>query len=214
MTKIIEHKLNGSNYLESIDKDDHLTCDPPTGNTKQAWLREDAHLFLQLWNSIQKKQDKPLTSYFMKFERTQQEQMAVMSFLASLPPEYHTAKSQILSSPEISSLHDTFTRVLCIESSQSLHPTGSALVRNRGENNGNRGYQHNGNTSNNHELGGVVCYYCQEPGHTKRMRWKLQNKPQQTQMDIKLPPIKTQYPEVERLSEGESAQSAAEYPIT
>ena len=27
--------------------------------------------------------------------------------------------------------------------------------------------------------------------------------------DIKLPPIKTQYPEVERLSEGEPAQSAS-----
>ncbi|XP_057992517.1 anaphase-promoting complex subunit 4 isoform X2 [Hevea brasiliensis] len=62
MTMITEHKLNGSNYLEwsktirvylrSIDKDDHLTKDPPTDDTRQTWLREDARLFLQFRNSI------------------------------------------------------------------------------------------------------------------------------------------------------------------
>ncbi|EOY09553.1 Uncharacterized protein TCM_024961 [Theobroma cacao] len=45
MTKITEHKLDGSNYLDwsktvrlylrSIDKDDHITNDPPTDNTRQ-----------------------------------------------------------------------------------------------------------------------------------------------------------------------------------
>ena len=63
MTKITKYKLNGSNYLDwsktvriylrSIDKDDHLTSDPPTDDTRQMWLREDACLFLQLRNSIQ-----------------------------------------------------------------------------------------------------------------------------------------------------------------
>ena len=63
MTKITEYKLNSSNYLDwsktvciylrSIGKDDHLTSDPPTDDTRQMWLREDAHLFLQLRNSIQ-----------------------------------------------------------------------------------------------------------------------------------------------------------------
>ena len=63
MSKITEHKLNGSNYLDwsktvrlylrSIDKDDHLTEDPPTDDSsKQTWLREDARLFLQIRNSI------------------------------------------------------------------------------------------------------------------------------------------------------------------
>ncbi len=74
------------------------------------------------------KQDKSLTAYFMELERVyeelnvllpfipnakvqqaQREQMAVMNFLAGLLSEYETAKSQILSSSEISSLHDTFT---------------------------------------------------------------------------------------------------------
>lgn len=45
MSKIIEHKLNGSNYLEwsktirvylrSVEKDDHLVQDPPTDGTKK-----------------------------------------------------------------------------------------------------------------------------------------------------------------------------------
>ena len=69
------------------------------------------------------KQDRSLTTHFMEFKKTyeelnmllpfsadikvqqtQREQMAVMSFLASLPSEFDTAKSQILSSPEIYSL--------------------------------------------------------------------------------------------------------------
>lgn len=61
-TKITKHKLKRPNYLEwsqkirtylrSIEKDDHLTEDPPTDNIRQAWLRDDAHLFLQITNSI------------------------------------------------------------------------------------------------------------------------------------------------------------------
>ena len=62
MSKITEQKLNGSNYiawsktvrvyLRSIEKDDHLTNDPPTDTTRQTWLRDDARIFLQLRNSI------------------------------------------------------------------------------------------------------------------------------------------------------------------
>lgn len=181
MSKITDHKLNGSNYMDwsktvhlylrSIDKADHLTKDPPTDNTKGVWLREDARLFLQIRNSIDgevislvnhcefvkelmdyldflysekenltriyevcksfyraDKQDQSLTAYFMSFKRTyeelnmllpfspdvkvqqqQREQMVVMSFLAGLSPDFETAKSQVLSSSEISSLHDVFS---------------------------------------------------------------------------------------------------------
>ncbi|KAB2012089.1 hypothetical protein ES319_D09G064600v1, partial [Gossypium barbadense] len=62
LSKIMEHKLNGTNYfnwskifqiyLRSIDKDVHLTNDPPINEKKQVWLRDDAKLFLQIWNSI------------------------------------------------------------------------------------------------------------------------------------------------------------------
>ena len=165
MTKITEHKLNGSNfldwsktiriYLRSIAMDDHLTKDPPTDETRRDWMRDDARLFLQIRNSIHsevislinhcefvkelmeyleflysgkgnisriydvckafyraEKNDRTLTSYFMDFKRVyeelnvlmpfstdvktqqaQREQMAVMSFLASLPSEFETAKS-------------------------------------------------------------------------------------------------------------------------
>ena len=69
------------------------------------------------------KQDRSLTAHFMEFKKTyeelnmllpfsvdikvqqtQREQMAIMSFLSSLPSEFDTAKSQIFSSLEISSL--------------------------------------------------------------------------------------------------------------
>ena len=62
LSKITDHKLSGSNYLDwsktirlflrSIDKDDHLTDTAPSNESKQAWLREDARLFLQIRNSI------------------------------------------------------------------------------------------------------------------------------------------------------------------
>lgn len=53
--------------------------------------------------------------------------MVVMSFLAGLPSEFETAKSQILSTPEISLLEEVFSRVLDTENSTSAHPN-SALV--------------------------------------------------------------------------------------
>ena len=40
----------------------------------------------------------------IKVQQTQRDQIAVMSFLASRPSEFDTAKSHILSTPEISSL--------------------------------------------------------------------------------------------------------------
>lgn len=62
MTKIAEHELSGSNYLEwsktiqiylrGINKDSHLTSDPQCDDTKQAWLQEDVCLFVQIRNSI------------------------------------------------------------------------------------------------------------------------------------------------------------------
>ncbi|WRX19899.1 Reverse transcriptase [Theobroma cacao] len=113
--------------------------------------------------------------------------MAVMSFLAGLPPELETVKSQILSGFEISSLHDTFTRVLRTESSSfTLAQTNnSAFVSRQNNRSGNRG----GGTGNrnrdvdsrNQESGGIVCYYCHESGHTKRFCRKLHNKSQRGQ---------------------------------
>ena len=69
------------------------------------------------------KQDKSLTAHFMEFKKTyeelnmllpfstnikvqqtQRDQIEVMSFLASLSSKFDTTKSQILSSPKISSL--------------------------------------------------------------------------------------------------------------
>ncbi|KAK3025395.1 hypothetical protein RJ639_044650 [Escallonia herrerae] len=259
LSKIAENKLNGTNYLDwsktvriyirSIDKDDHLSSDPPTDDTKQLWLREDARLILQIRNSIDseivglinhcefvkelmdyleflysgkgnisriydvcrafyrpEKETKTLTAFFMDFKKTyeelnmlppfskdikvqqaQREQMAVMSFLGALPPEFDTAKSQILSGTDITSLQEVFSRVLRTESTSS-NQQSSVLVANIGRGseagrmNNNRGDRgsgdrggHNGGTSE------IVCYYCKEPGHTKCYCKKLQNRNQRAQ---------------------------------
>ena len=97
-----------------------------------------------------KKQDRSLMAYFMDYKKTyeelnmllpfnqdgkiyeaQWEQMVVMGFLTGLPSEYDSAKSQILSSLEISSFQDTFSKILRKEnSSPTLSPAqiSSALV--------------------------------------------------------------------------------------
>ncbi|KAK3028106.1 hypothetical protein RJ639_039800 [Escallonia herrerae] len=259
LSKIAENKLNGTNYLDwsktvriyirSIDKDDHLSSDPPTDDTKRLWLREDARLILQIRDSIDseivglinhcefvkelmdyleflysgkgnisriydvcrafyrpEKETKTLTAFFMDFKKTyeelnmllpfskdikvqqaQREQMAVMSFLGALPPEFDTAKSQILSGTDITSLQEVFSRVLRTESTSS-NQQSSVLVANIGRGseagrmNNNRGDRgsgdrggHNGGTSE------IVCYYCKESGHTKRYCKKLQNRNQRAQ---------------------------------
>ncbi|KAG8633424.1 hypothetical protein MANES_18G104116v8 [Manihot esculenta] len=105
--------------------------------------------------------------------------MAVMSFLAGLPPEFETAKSQVLSDSEISSLHDVFTRILRTESPIPSHPTSALVSRNdsgkqnnrggqRGGFNGGKRSQHFGETGSTSDSGGIICYYCSEPGHTKK----------------------------------------------
>ena len=89
-----------------------------------------------------KKQDQSLTYFFMEYKKiheelnmlmlfspnvkvqqSQREQMAVMGILAALPSEYDSAKAQILSSPKISSLQETFSRILRTEVSSSSSPT-------------------------------------------------------------------------------------------
>ena len=48
----------------------------------------------------------------VKVQQDQREKMAVMGFLAALPFEYENVKTQILSSLEISSFQETFSRIL------------------------------------------------------------------------------------------------------
>ena len=114
--------------------------------------------------------------------------MAVIGFLAALPSEYDSGKAQILSSPEISSLQETFSRILHTEVSSSSSPTpvstqtSSALIgqtielkrrrnRNSGPDDNTRGPG----------SGGVVCYYCYKPGHVIRDCKKRQNRNQKFQ---------------------------------
>ena len=62
MFKITEEKLTGPKYsnwsktirlyLRGIRMDSHLDKDPPTDDSKERWLEDDARLFLQIHNSI------------------------------------------------------------------------------------------------------------------------------------------------------------------
>lgn len=51
MTRINEHKLDSFGFT-CRDKNDYLMRDPSNYDTRQVWLRGNAHLFLRLQNSI------------------------------------------------------------------------------------------------------------------------------------------------------------------
>ena len=226
----------------------HLDKDPPTNNSKERWLEDDACLFLQIHNSIDgkvltlinhyeyvkelmkylefvyygkgniscifdvcrafiytKKQDGSLMELFMDYKKTyeelntllpfspnvkvqqaQWENMAVIDFLAALPSEYDSVKAQILSSPEISSFQETFSRILRTETSSSTPPSAeksNALVhRNIGESEKQQ-YRNSGPGDNSRGTSsrGVVCYYCHKPGHEIRDCKKRQSRNQRLQ---------------------------------
>ena len=62
MSKIMKDKLTGPNYLDlsktirlylrSIRMGSHFDKDPLIDDSKDRWLKDDAHLFLQIRNSI------------------------------------------------------------------------------------------------------------------------------------------------------------------
>eukprot|EP00261_Vitis_vinifera_P035581 XP_019076824.1 PREDICTED: uncharacterized protein LOC109122933 [Vitis vinifera] len=158
-----------------------------------------------VWNAFHcpKKGAKSLTAYFMDFKKVyeelnalmpfspdvrvqqaQKEQMVVMSFLSGLPSEFETAKSHILSSSDIGSLQEVFSRVLRTENVPSSQHTnvlaakgGNAenarRVNNKG---GNRAFENRGNDSST-----IVRFYCHEAGHAKKNCKKLQNRNRRNQ---------------------------------
>ncbi|GAV83563.1 UBN2_3 domain-containing protein, partial [Cephalotus follicularis] len=92
------------------------------------------------------RQERSLTQYFADFKRMykelnsplpitadvkqmqgQREQLAVISFLGGLGPEYESIQSQILGGMEVASLADTFSRVLRVscETTQDFHVHGN-----------------------------------------------------------------------------------------
>lgn len=159
------------------------------------------------------KQDMSLTEYFMDFkwvyeeldspfpfstdvktQQSQREQMAVMSFLVGLPPEFDAARTKILSSPEITTLCDTFTRILRSEGSRSAPIVIRALVSRGTSNEAGRGSRDSRGSCKNTGFQGSwsgcglgrnsghnkpICYYCDEPDHIRCTCWNLHGKPQQ-----------------------------------
>ena len=109
----------------------------------------------------------------VKVQQDQREKMAVMGFLATLPSGYESVKAQILSSPEILSFQETFSRIMYTETSSSIPPSAqmsSTLVgRNVGESEKQQ-YINSGPSGNSRGTSsrGVVCCYCHKPGHVIR----------------------------------------------
>ena len=146
------------------------------------------------------KQDRSLTKFFMDYKKTyeklkmllpfspdvkvqqdQWENMAVMGFLPTLPSEYDSVKKQILSSPEVSSFKETFSRILHTKVSPPVLPStqmSSALVRRNSSESGKPQYRNSGPRGNTRgpNSRGVVCYYCHKPKHVIRDCKKLKNR--------------------------------------
>ncbi|XP_049394589.1 uncharacterized protein LOC125858849 [Solanum stenotomum] len=163
LSKITDNKLNGSNYLDwsrkirvylhSVEKDDHLIQDPPTDDTKKTWLRADATLLLQIINSI----DNEVVDLVNHCEFLK-ELMDYLEYLYSgkgLPSEFETAKSHILSSSEISSLKDFFSRVFLTESTLSNQQTNVLVAKGGGGRNNAGRWNNNdaGRWNNNNDAG-------------------------------------------------------------
>ena len=113
----------------------------------------------------------------IKVQQTQREQMAVMGFLASLPSEFDTTKSQILSSFEISSLQETFNWLLRTKSFPSIQMSNALVSKNSNYEPVKQQTKSSGSALEppGQSSRGVVCYYCHKPGHTRRECRKLLN---------------------------------------
>ena len=143
------------------------------------------------------KQDKSLTAHFIEFKKTyeelnmlfpfsadikvqqtQRDQIAITSFLASLPSEFDTVKSQILSSLEISSRQEIFSRLLRSKISPSIQMSNALVSKNSNYEPVKQQTKSSGSTLK--PLGqsskGVVCYYCHKPGHARQECRKLLNR--------------------------------------
>ena len=101
----------------------------------------------------------------VKVQQAQREQMAVMGFLAALPSEYESINAQILSSLEISSFHEKFSRILRTDTSSSTPPSAqmsNALVGRNMSESKKQQYISGGSGCNSRRTSSrrVVCYYC------------------------------------------------------
>ncbi|XP_050223489.1 uncharacterized protein LOC126673397 [Mercurialis annua] len=107
--------------------------------------------------------------------QAQREQMFVLRFLCGLGSEYEGVTSQILSSAEIPDGEEALTRILrsnLVLSATPSVPPSSALYSQRHTSDRSFKGPTRGSTrdmrSPNDGSKPVECYYCHEPGHTKR----------------------------------------------
>lgn len=70
----------------------------------------------------------PFSSNVNVQQSRQWEQMANMSFLIGLRPNFETAKTKVLLESEISSLQEVFSRVLCMENTPSIQSSSASAM--------------------------------------------------------------------------------------
>ena len=119
----------------------------------------------------------------IKVQQTKRKHMAIMSFLASLPSKFDTAKSHILSSIEISSLQKTFNWLLRTKISPSTQMSNALVSKNSNYEPVKQQTKSSGSAlkRSGQSSGGVVCYYFHKPEHTRRECRKLLNRNQRFQ---------------------------------
>ena len=137
MSKILEDKLIGPNhsdwskttilYLRSIRMASHLNKDPPMDDSKGRWQEDDAHLFLQIRNSIDGKVLTLINHYeFVKelmeylefvysgngniscmfdvcraFYRTEKQDWSITKLFMNYKKTYEELNTQLLFSPDV-----------------------------------------------------------------------------------------------------------------
>ena len=148
----------------------------------------------------------PISSDTVAMQK-QRDQLDVLQFLATLPPDYEPFRSQIIAGSELPSLDEVYSRALRFS---TYHPSASVLpIADRSalasqrtstpggrggppDNQGNRASRGNGQGScgNNRGIrsnqggrgrgrghGDEKCDYCGRPNHTRATCWDLHGRP-------------------------------------
>ncbi|KAL7090617.1 hypothetical protein ACP275_12G052600 [Erythranthe tilingii] len=163
MSKITDHKLNGSNYLDwsksvrlylqSIDKDNHMV-DPPKDEYRRISYsidnevielmdylgflysgKGDISRIYEVYKAFYQLMRNMLLPFSsnVKVQQQQRDQMAVMSFLARLSLEFEIAKAQVLFGYETSSLQEFFSRVLHTKNTPFVQTSGAQISRHNND---------------------------------------------------------------------------------
>ncbi|GKC59719.1 putative retrotransposon protein [Tanacetum coccineum] len=145
-------------FLRSIGKASHLKDIPPTDETKDQWLQNDARLFLMIMNSIEPSVIPLLDHCEYAFHRGEQQDLSLTAYVM-----------------EFKKMYEELNSILPISADSPHSSASNSALVSRG---GSQGGYRNGNNDRVGDSQGfnsdeVECYYCHELGHTRRNCKKL-----------------------------------------